>query len=187
MEYKPITGDKAFTESGFKNWLKAIEKSKAHEPSNIHVDEARMKWIARDKPTIAVELSSQVVKIQKLRREGLLVQLRAILYLTRQGIAIRGHTLSLKITCISLLQMWSKDNDVVKNWLMEIKSINELELLGLAVPHRSLNHIKKCNGPAWLSITADEAIEVNQMEQVNLSIHWVSDGYEVHEDPVGLI
>ena len=42
----------------------------------------------------------------------------------------------------------------------------------------------------WLcivSIIADEATDVNQMEQVNLSLHWVSDSYEVYKDPVGLI
>lgn len=67
------------------------EKFKAHETSHTH-KEAMMKWSARYKPTIAAELSSQLLKLQQLRREGLLMQLRAILFLTRQGIAIRGHT-----------------------------------------------------------------------------------------------
>ena len=85
------TGEKAFTQDGFQNWRKAIEKFKAHECSHTH-KEAMMKWNARGRPTIAAELSSQLSKLQQLRREGLLMQLRAILFLTRQGIAIRGHT-----------------------------------------------------------------------------------------------
>lgn len=51
-----------------------------------------MKWNARGKQTTSAELSSRLSKLQKLRREGLFMQLRAILFLTRQGITIRGHT-----------------------------------------------------------------------------------------------
>ena len=29
-------------------------------------------------------------------------------------------------------------------------------------------------------------VSVSSSEQLNLTIHWVTDGYEVHEDPVGL-
>ena len=82
------------------------------------------------------------------------MQLRAILYLNRQGIALRGHTKS-EGNLQQLLQVWSKDNDVVKNWLLENRFtshqfVNELmELLGLAVLHFVLNHVKECNGPAW--------------------------------------
>ena len=49
------TGEKAFTQDGFQNWRKAIEKFKAYECSHTH-KEAMMKWIARGKPTIATEL-----------------------------------------------------------------------------------------------------------------------------------
>lgn len=70
---------------------KSDRKFKAHGSSHTH-KEAMMKWNARGKQTIAAELSSQLSKLQKLRREGLLMQLRAILFLTRQGITIRGHT-----------------------------------------------------------------------------------------------
>ena len=127
-----------------------------------------------------------------MRREGLLVQLIAILYLTRHGTALRGHT-EPEGNLHQLLQVWSKDNDAVKNRLQENQFtshqfVNELlELLGLAALRRVLNRIKECNGPAWFSIIADEATDVNQTEQVNLSILWDNDAYEVHEDPVGLI
>ena len=41
-------------------------------------------------------------------------------------------------------------------------------------------------GSAWFSIIADEATDVVSSEQLNLTIRWVSNSYEVHEDPVGL-
>lgn len=41
-------------------------------------------------------------------------------------------------------------------------------------------------GPAWYSVIADEATDIVISEQLNLSICWVHDNYEVHEGPVGL-
>ena len=46
--------------------------------------------------------------------------------------------------------------------------------------------MKEATGPAWFLIIADEATDVVSSEQLNLTIRWVSDSYEIHEDPVGL-
>ena len=46
--------------------------------------------------------------------------------------------------------------------------------------------MKEATGSAWFSIIADEATDVVSSEQLNLTIRWVSDSYEVHEDPVRL-
>lgn len=40
--------------------------------------------------------------------------------------------------------------------------------------------------PSQLGIIADEATDVANWEQFNLSIRWVSDDYSVSEDPVRL-
>ena len=48
-----------------------------------------------------------------------------------------------------------------------------------------MNNIKECS-PAWYAIIADEATDVANREQLNLSIRWVSAEYEISEDPVGL-
>jgi hypothetical protein len=58
--------------------------------------------------------------------------------------------------------------------------------MGLTVLRSLLKQIKKCSGPAWFSIIADEATDINQAEQLNLSIRWVDDDYHAHEDPIGL-
>ena len=39
---------------------------------------------------------------------------------------------------------------------------------------------------AYFSVVCDEATNVTFGEQLNLSIRWVSDSYEVHEEPIGL-
>ena len=105
-----------------------------------------MKWITRGKPTIAAELSSQLSKFQQWRREELLMQLRAILFLTRQGIAIRGHTES-EENLQQLLKVWSLE---IKRWLNENRFIshqfvNELiDIMGLTVLRNLLRRMKVC-------------------------------------------
>ena len=80
-------GEKAFNETGFENWQKALEKFRAHKCSHFH-REAKQKWMARGQPTIEAQLSSHLAQLQMTRRNGLLSQLRAVICLTRQGIAV---------------------------------------------------------------------------------------------------
>ena len=108
-------GEKAFTETGFQNWKKALEKFKSHEGSNAH-REALSKWMARGKPTIAAQLHSHLRQLQHVQRQGLLMQLRAIQFLTRQGIALRGHKES-EGNLHQLLLMWSKNDEILQTWL----------------------------------------------------------------------
>lgn len=68
---------------------KALE-FRSHELSHSH-KEAKLKWMAQGMPTIASRLSSQMQQIQKTRREGLLLQLKGLRFLTRQGVAIRAY------------------------------------------------------------------------------------------------
>ena len=82
--------EKAFTEVGFQNWKKAIEKFTSHERSTAHRD-AKLTWIAQSTQDIDVHLSSQLEQVKLVRRQGLIAQLRGIRYLAHQGIAIRGH------------------------------------------------------------------------------------------------
>jgi len=44
----------------------------------------------------------------------------------------------------------------------------------------------KVECPAWFSVIADEATDVCQSEQLNVSIRWVDKCYVIHEDPIGL-
>lgn len=184
------TGEKAFTENGFINWRKAMEKFRSHECSHTH-KEALMKWNTRETPTIAAELSSQLLKQQQLRREGLVLQLRAILYLARQGIAIRGHT-EAEGNLQQLLKAWSHENEVIISWLnanrfSSHQFVNELiDIMGHTVLRTLLKRMKGTVGPAWFSVIADEATDINQAEQLNVSIRWVDDNYCAHEDPIGL-
>lgn len=90
-------GEKSFTEMGFDNWKKAVDKFKAHENSQSH-KEAMLKWAAQKRPTIGSQLNTQLQNQQKERRMGLLKQIRAIQFLARQ---LCKGTLSQKVICTS--------------------------------------------------------------------------------------
>jgi len=87
-----------------------------------------------------------------------------------------------------LLIMWSTYDLGFKMWMRDKRYlspviINELiNIMGLNVLHPLLSNIKECS-PA---IIADEATDVGNREQLNLSIRWVNNQYEIREDPVGL-
>ena len=122
--------EKAFTETGFKNWKRLVASHK--------YTEANLKWMARGKPTIESQLASQLAKAQMIRMQGLMLQLRAIVFLACQGIPVLGHTES-KGNLHQLMQAWGKDNDVLSNYLKENRYschqfVNELlEILGVTV------------------------------------------------------
>ena len=145
-------GEKVFTEVGFNNWKKAIEKFKSHENSHFH-KEAQLKWVAQERPTIGTQLSVQMKNIQQKRRAGFLKQLRAIQYLTQQGIALQGHT-KIEGNLQQLMLAWSHDSDVIKTWISENhytchQTLNELiELMGQTLLRSLLLKIKK-EGPPW--------------------------------------
>lgn len=146
--------------------------------------EAKLKWMSRKQPTIAAQMSSQVAQLQMKRRQGLLIQLRAIRFLTRQGIALRGHSES-DGNLHQLLCAWSVDNEVIQSFLRENRytshqAVNELiEILGLTLLRKLLMSIKEGVGPAWFSIIVDEATDVANNEQMNLSVRWVNDDMKI--------
>ena len=183
------SADNVFSENGFQNWKKAIEKFKSHEGSLSHT-EAKMKWIAQGRPTIGSQLSAQLKDQQQMRRAGLLKQMKGIQFLTRQGIALLGHKES-EGNLKQLMLMWSHEDEVVKTWVKEnrytcYQTVNEL--LSIMGQNLLRNIVKKTKegSPAWFSVIADEATDVCHTEQLNLSIRWVNDQYEVLEDPIGL-
>ena len=90
-------GEKASTEAGFKNWQKAAKKFKAHEGPHVH-REAKLKWMARGKPTIDTQIYPQMAQLQMTRRQGLLIQLRAIVFLTRQLCFLPSRALPSEVT-----------------------------------------------------------------------------------------
>ena len=47
--------------------------------------------------------------------------------------------------------------------------------------------MKEIHSAEWYSITADKTRNISGAEQLSLSIQWVKNDYQVHEDSIGLI
>ena len=181
----------AFISDGFNNWKKAIKKFNDHESSHTHL-EARMKWKARDQPSLPECVNAEIRRSQQVRRDALLQQLSCLRFLLRQGLAVRGHNHDQEGNLRQLLVMMSKEIcPVIRQWLAEKKYmspevVNELiSMMGQSVLRKLLCNIKGVT-PHWFGIIADEATDVSNREQLNLSIRWVNNDYEVFEDPVAL-
>lgn len=166
-------GENVFTDIGFQNWKKAVDRFKAHEISHFH-QEAKSKWVTQERPTIVSQLSTEMNKLQQERRAGLLKQLRAIQYLTRQGIALQGHDQD-EGNLHQLLMAWSHDDEMVKLWMKAnrytcYKSVNDqIYIMGQKLMRVLLSRIRAQN-PGWFSVIVDEATDVCSTEQLNLSI-----------------
>jgi len=61
----------------------------------------------------------------------------------------------------------------------------QITLMGNTLLHSLLHNIKQ-NSPAWYAIMGDEASDVANREELNISIRWVNELYETNEDPVEL-
>ena len=84
-------------------------------------------------------------------------------------------------TYISSLQKWLNDRRYFSPII-----VNELiTTMGLNVAQSLLSMIKETS-PSWYGIIADEATDMAHKEQLNVSIRWVSNDYDIHEDPFGL-
>ena len=149
-----------------------------------------MKWELHKLPSVSEQLSSLVKRGQAVRRQGLLKLLHCLRYLVRQGLAIRGHT-EVEGNLYQLLILLSAFDSDVKNFLSANKYlshdfINELISMMCQSMLRSLiQKICACSR-SWYSVIGDEATDTSYKEQFNISIRWVDEAYEIHEDPVGL-
>ena len=181
----------AFIEDGFNNWRKATKRFHDHEGSLSH-QEAEMKMIALERPALPQLFNDQIRQQQQSRRKSLLTQLSCLRYLLRQGLAIRGHNDDRQGNLKQLLLMMSHETDSsIVDWLREKNYMSpdivneQITMLGQSVLRTLLSTMKRTD-PCWYAVIADEATDVRSREQLNLSLRWVNDEYDVSEDPVGL-
>ena len=113
-------------------------------------------------------------------------------YLTRQGLALRGHredSESFEGNLYQLLLLQAADPPHFGQWLQKREYIsptitNEIiVLMGQSVLRALLSDIHSCQ---WFSLIADEATDLSHNEQMCLAIRWVDQEYIVHETALGL-
>lgn len=182
-----------FTDSGFGNWKKALQRFDQHEKSQMH-REASVKTAAKASSTnIGAQLSKWYDEDTKNHRRMLLKLLASIKYLARQGLSFRGHhedMVSAEGNLYQLLLLQAQHDPTMSQWLkkrdyISPQVINELiVLMGKSVLRQLLADIRSSH---VFSLIADEATDLSHNEQFCVAIRWVDSDYNIYETALGLV
>ena len=156
--------------------------------------EATLKLAMKHSSTdISTQLCAQCEESKRFHREMLMKLLSSIRYLSRQGLALRGHSESadtLDGNLCQLLLLMAKDNKPMRDWLgkkeyISPEIVNELiTIMGQTVLRNILAKVKEA---MWYAIIADEATDISHNEVMCISVRWVDAHYDIHEDVLGLV
>ena len=192
----PITGytDKIFTEAGFSNWQKALEKFRKHEQTSSHCNAISM---IKKPPRMLVRCSAQHMQPKRLKARRLyLTILSTIRFLARQGLSLRGNYLSnpsenyhgseVQSNFWKLLQLRTEDVPVLESRLHRSQDPftsptiqNEvLEIMALTVLWKVVRNVSG----QYFSIMVDETTDVVNTEQLVFCIWHVDDNLATHEE-----
>lgn len=180
--------ERAFITDGFCNWKKATLRFKEHGLSQCH-REAVNKIASMKKPGVHVQINAQQKLDQSVHRDLFMTELYSIQFLSRQGLALRGHQEN-EGNLVQLLRSKSNEEPRLNSWIengkyLSPEVVNEIiKLMGNTVLREILVDIREAK---WFTVLADETRDINNQEQLVVCIRWVNKDYEVCEDPVGLV
>lgn len=142
---------------------------------------------------IGAQLCAQREDRRRFHRDMLMKLLLSIHYLSRQGLALRGHNESadtLDENLYQLLLLHSENNRPMKEWLSKREYISPdivndlMTTMGQFVLRNILAKVKQA---MWYAVIADEAIDVSHNEVMCISVRWVDVNYDIHENVLGLV
>lgn len=167
----------------------ATSAFKKHEESSFHKQVIPLTLLPQQCGDIGEIIDNQVSREKESNREVFLVILRAIQFLARQGLALKGHEQS-KGNLFQLLKMISGTNVQLATWLQRKQDKflapecqNILQLMAHAILCKILAAI---NESKYYTIMADEVTDSSNREQFVLCFRSVSNSFEVSEDLIGL-
>ncbi|CAF3885704.1 unnamed protein product, partial [Rotaria sp. Silwood1] len=111
-----------FIVNGYCDWKNAISRFKLHEKTKLHLDSIYV-INQQMKPNIAIQLASATKKQQEQRRQCLSIQISCIIYLLRQGLALRGNK-DENSNLIQLLKLRSADHEYLNEWMQNKKYLS---------------------------------------------------------------
>ena len=179
--------EQAFTDTGFNNWKKAKQRFQEHEQCQAH-KEAVLKVSALQQPSVASLLSHQLEQDQTKNRQMFMKLLSSLKFLVYQGLALRGHTEE-DGNLIQLLKCRCEDIPGLEEWLCRSQYlshdiVNELvTYMAHQLLRQLLSDIRSAN---QFALIVDKTMDMSRVEQLGISLRWVDDDYNVHEDLIGL-
>ncbi|CAF3840177.1 unnamed protein product, partial [Rotaria sp. Silwood1] len=166
--------DYSFTVRGFNNWKNGLAKFEKHEKSVRHIDCVYLVQQQR-KPPVVAPISSAHQHQQAQRRRMLLIQVKLIKFLLRQGLALRGH-IEEEGNLIQLLKSKQDNVNELSSWINE----------GNYLSHDIINEICEIISLTIIRLICDEATDESGVAQLCFTIRSVDDQFIVHEDVIGL-
>ena len=191
----PMTGhtDQTFTEIGFSNWQKALQKFSKHEQCTSHRHACDL--ILSQRGDIADMLSTAHAQEKADNRRALYTILSTLRFLARQGLPLRGNYVShdggeSSSNFMQLLQLRTEDVPVLDPWLQKSQDRftspmiqNELlEIMAMTVLRKIAGNI----AGKQFSIMVDETTDVSNTEQLVFCLRYVDDQLITHEEFIGL-
>ena len=180
---KARCSEQAFISRGFQNWKDATRLFCRHEISACH-SEAVEKIITKRQ---VGELLSTKVSEDRKRRASLLQILRALRYLARQGLSIRGSSLTNEIegNCSQLLKVFCTFDSDLPLWLNKYMSADTQNELLRVMATEFFGRLHQGFAGDHLQLWRMKPLTAAHMQCV-IVLRWVDDDLEPHKDFIGL-
>ncbi|CAF4162315.1 unnamed protein product, partial [Rotaria sordida] len=194
--YSEGQSEKGFTVDGYNNWPVAIAKFNRHQATVSH-KHANDLWVNavknhKNNNDVAKQLNRQHEKQTSENRLYLKEIIRTVLFLARQGLALRGHRedeeSENKGNLLELLELRSLDNDFIKSKLKSLQYTHhsiQNELLYLIQENILSQIVFQIKNAKYFSIMMDESVDISRHEQVSLVIRYTDDQFHVYERFIG--
>ena len=182
--------DAAFISEGFNDWKHATSKFPKHEQTDCHIEAfSKISDIKTD--DIGEAISFQHKKEKEENRQCLFQIVKALRYLARQNLAIRGDKNDREGNFHQLLKLQASENNFFAEWLKKKRGTftspeiqNEiLEIMAHDILRDITSKIRSAN---FFSIMLDETVDVSNKEQCIFVVRWVDENFDIHEDVLGL-
>ena len=184
--------DPAFISSGFTYWKEAISAFKRHMNSMCHREAIEAVEVLPTQVKDIGELLDESTKNEKALNRAMFKRiLQNLCFLSRQGLAFRGHGSGENSNFTQLLQLRAYDCPELLTWLG--KKTNKytsaaiqnecLEAMALHILRQICRDVA-ING--FYTIMADECTDASNKEQFTICLRWVDENLVDHEDVLGL-
>lgn len=191
-------GKRAFIESGFCKWKDSSALLKQHDGSERHRHcmsawtEFKIMSTDTSKSIANALIQSRSQEVQE-NRDHVKYIFRAICFLGRQGLALRGHdeseTSANRGNLVELMEEMSKGDEKLKaklqrrygHYCSHQYQNDAVTLIGNALRQDIISEVKSAN---YFAILVDETKDVSRKEQLAILLRYISNG-KVVERPIG--
>lgn len=180
--------EETFTQVGFRNWKKALEKFSEHDRSSSHRF-SREQLVAGSRPGVDTQISKHVNEQQVRARKALYIIFTSAQLLARQGLAFRGHETD-EGNFKQLLRVRSEDSIDLRNFLLikndMTSAARQNEILDMLSHSIVRNICCKVRDAGAFAVIVDGTQDVSGKEQESICIRYVDESLNIVEAFIGM-